>query len=160
MSTSPPNFLGNLTGVSFRKPAEKEVCYSMPPGHELKLVREPDNSHDENAVQVFCAVNRNPTVDEWYGEGASFLDDAEEGRRLTTVVAEDVLVGYIERGVAASLARWMDEGWIYTARTKSRIDHKMTPWLLEIEPTGEQVEPAIFTESEGQDVAHDDDIPF
>lgn len=160
-TTQPPKFLGNLTGVSFRLAETKIVVYALPVGAELQLFRDPNNEHDANAVKVQYTYDRTPTLEEWYGRADALVDanDEEEIKRTTTKIADQLFVGFIERGVAASLARWMDEGYVYIARTKTKIDHKMTPWLLEIEPTGEQLTPT-FTESEGQDVAHDDDIPF
>lgn len=156
MST-PPNFLGNLTGVSFRPAEVKQFIYDeLQPGQRLTLKRDQFNAHDPNAIQVFISRKRNPTVDEWYGEGTSFLDAAEEGKRLTTTVDEELFLSFVERGVAASLARWMDEGYVFEATTKSRIDHKMTPWLLEIKPTGEKLPTRAL-----ENIAEvDDDIPY
>jgi hypothetical protein len=157
--SQPPSFLGNLTGVSFRPADVKEFIYEeLQPGQRLTLKRDPFNAHDENAVQVFLERKRNPTIEEWYGYEAMVLDEAEEGKRLTTTVDEELFLSYVERGVAAPLAKWMDEGYEFEAFTKSRIQHKMTPWLLEIKPTGNRVEPTLSASLPG--LSSDDDIPF
>lgn len=41
-----------LVGAHFRSPEEKEVVKTLSRGDILQLIREPDNSYDENAIKV------------------------------------------------------------------------------------------------------------
>lgn len=105
--TEAPTFYGNLTGVSFRQPEEREAAASLEVGARLRLEREPDNAYDENAIRVY-------------------YDDPFSGVPFH--------IGYVEKGIAASLARWLDEDHAYLAEVHSPIAKKMTPWLLELRP--------------------------
>lgn len=129
-----PNFKGNLVGINFRPAEVRELIKALSVGDSLTLERDPLNPYDENAVKVF-----------YEGE----LSDLE-------------FIGFIERGIAASLSRWMDEGWQYTATIHSPTEDKRAPWLIEITATGERVEPES---DEIDDVGFtsmddDDEIPF
>lgn len=102
-----PTFYANLTGVSFRNEAERAAVADFDVGQVLRLEREPDNAYDENAVKVI-------------------YEDPFSGVTYH--------VGYIEKGIAASLARWLDAEIEYSCTTHSPIAKKMTPWLLELLP--------------------------
>lgn len=143
--TMPPAFYGNLVGVNFRPADVRALIHDqIQVGMDVRLEREPDNSYDENAVKVHCSF---PTY--------------EAGSRTTA--DEEFFVGYIERGVAAKLARWLDEGYVMAARIHSRIDSKQTPWLIEVKPTGEQRRmPKVEVPNHVRDTGDlfEDDIPF
>lgn len=128
-----PNFKGNLVGINFRPAEVRELIKALSVGDSLTLERDPLNPYDENAVKVFY-------------EGD--LSDLE-------------FLGFIERGIAASLARWMDEGWLYTATIHSPTEDKRAPWLIEITATGERVEPEDEgLKSEWEDTDEDEEVGF
>jgi hypothetical protein len=71
-----------LAGHNKRGPEVLAYVEKMQPGHEVRLVREPDNRFDKNAVQVHA------------------LD--QEGERL-------VFIGFIAKAHNRRVAAWMDE---------------------------------------------------
>lgn len=74
----------NIAGASFRDGA-KEAVTSLKPGQSLRLVREPSNSYDKNAVAVF-------------------LDGYAEGRRPP----RSIQLGYIPAKWSGTVAAAMD----------------------------------------------------
>ncbi len=105
-----PTLSGNLTGVSFRPADAKEAAYNLRGGDMVRLERDPENPHDSNAIKVI------------------FSDGLIEH-----------FVGFVERGVASRLARWLDEGYEYEGQVIQLMESKMTPCCIDFSPTGAMV---------------------
>lgn len=118
--SNPPSFLGNLVGVSFIPKDNKVYLEALEPGIILQYEREPENDYDENAIRILAP---NPIAGE-----------------------EPIFIGHLERGVAAPLSQWMDEGYLYRVTVHSPTEDKRRPWLLQFEPTGEQLPPSDMDE--------------
>lgn len=79
-----PNVL--VVGMHFRGPDAKEAAKNLPIGQTLRLEREPDNTHDGNAIKVFFE-------DLWLGylereQAAWIAPNMDEDRAFTCTVTE------------------------------------------------------------------------
>lgn len=90
----------HLVGAHFRPPA-KAILAALPSGCALRVVPEPDNPYDENALRIEVASADIPaTQHSKLGEEASFF-----GHDLATILAQPYWhLGYIKATEALSLA--------------------------------------------------------
>lgn len=82
----------SLVGANFRTPADKEITKSLTIGTELRLVRDPTNAFDPNAIRVYYDSSR----------GESFF------------------IGFIPKEDNPDLARKLDDEIPHTCKVDSR----------------------------------------
>lgn len=82
-----------VVGMHFRGEHAKAIVGNLVPPAGLVLAREPDNEYDSYAIKAL-----------WLGE-----DEVP------------IHIGYIERGQAAFIAPWMDDGWEFSC-TVERLE--------------------------------------
>ena len=61
-------------------------------------------------------------------------DNAHDPNAIRVLHETGEFIGFIERGVAASLAQWLDQGYQFRATIAAPIEDKWKPWLIEIKP--------------------------
>lgn len=99
-------FTALIMGANFRPPAQA-IINALRAGTELKLVREPSNEYDSNAVQIWCK----PT--DVKPEDRQELDFALAGfgRSLEEFdEAPEWWLGYVAKAVAASVSPMLADG--------------------------------------------------
>lgn len=88
-----------IVGMHFRPPA-KALMAALPSGAALRLVREPENPHDANAIQVFVEGSQVP---EEMREECGFVCESM-GFAAADVWGDVWHLGYIARQYAEDLA--------------------------------------------------------
>ena len=104
-------FLVPVVGMHFRPPA-KGIISVLPVGQALRLVAEPDNEFDPNAIMVLVASAAiPPEAHEALGEAV-----AAYGFSLEDILGEaEWHLGYVARDYAAAMVRPLAEAADYVA---------------------------------------------
>ena len=104
-------FVVPVVGMHFRPPA-KGIISVLPMGQALRLVAEPDNEYDPNAIKVLVGVDAiPPEAHEALGEAV-----AAYGFSLEDILGKaEWQLGYVARDYAAALVRPLADASGYTA---------------------------------------------